>query len=77
MPPFAVQIAERRFTVNYGFALLAVLSLVATVGLPLLAAAGGAGSDAAPVGILWMLWGGMWTLIWTAFAVQHTLRNRR
>jgi hypothetical protein len=29
------------------------------------------------MGTLWMLWGGMWTLIWAAFAIQHTLRSRR
>ncbi|AIM40980.1 hypothetical protein PBI_SQUIRTY_33 [Mycobacterium phage Squirty] len=73
----AAQIADRRFTVNYGFALLAFFSLLATVGLPLLAMAGGAGASVGPFAILWMLWGGMWTLVWTAFAIQHTLRNRR
>lgn len=29
------------------------------------------------LGIAWLFWGGMWTVIWTAFAVQHTLRGRR
>jgi hypothetical protein len=27
--------------------------------------------------ILWLLWGGMWTLIWAAFAINHTLKERR
>jgi hypothetical protein len=31
----------------------------------------------ATFGVLWLLWGGMWTLIWTAFAIHHTLRGRR
>ena len=25
----------------------------------------------------WLLWGGMWTLVWTASAIQHTLKGRR
>ena len=29
------------------------------------------------LGIAWLFWGGMWTLIWVAFAVQHTLKSRR
>ena len=36
-------------------------------------AAAGIGSGAA---ILWLLWGGMWTLIWAAFAINHTLKER-
>ena len=40
-----------------------------------------AGQDVAGIGagmaILWLLWGGMWTLIWTAFAINHTLKGRR
>jgi len=27
--------------------------------------------------MLWMLWGGMWTIIWLAFAINHTLKARR
>jgi hypothetical protein len=73
-----------RFTVHYGFALLAVLSLMATLffGLPMLVAAGhhtdepGAGG-AAVFALLWLGWGGMWTLIWAAFALNHTLKTRR
>ncbi|AEJ93486.1 hypothetical protein FGG33_gp67 [Mycobacterium phage Benedict] len=62
----------KRITVNYGFALLAVFSLLGTLffGLPLVS------NGANVVGMLWLMWGGMWTLIWTAFAVQHTLRSR-
>ena len=27
--------------------------------------------------ILWLLWGGVWTLIRAAFAINHTLKERR
>ncbi|AGI12983.1 hypothetical protein PBI_BUTTERS_36 [Mycobacterium phage Butters] len=72
LPPPAPA-AERRFTVNYGFALLAIFSLLGTLlfGVPLIA------NGAEMMGTMWLFWGGMWTLIWGAFAVQHTLRNRR
>jgi hypothetical protein len=75
-----------RITIHYGFALLAILSLMATLffGIPMMVAAGHQsetdpdGSGAAAVfALLWMGWGGMWTLIWTAFAVNHTLKARR
>ena len=73
--------AERRFTIHYGFALLALLSLAATLlfGIPMLASATDSDTQGVGVvmGVLWMLWGGMWTLIWTAFAIQHTLKARR
>ena len=79
--PPAAEPAERRFTIHYGFALLAVFSLIGTLlfGIPLLASASDpdSGGVGATMGVLWMLWGGMWTLIWTAFAIQHTLRGRR
>ncbi|WAY18447.1 DUF2510 domain-containing protein [Mycolicibacterium fortuitum] len=68
--PIAGDTGER-FTVNYGFALLAALSLAATLffGVPLLFT--GAGS----FGMMWLLWGGMWTAIWSAFAMQRTWRR--
>ena len=73
--------AERRFTIHYGFGLLAVLSLIGTliIGLPMLSTASDPDTEGlgAVLGVLWMLWGGMWVLIWTAFAIQHTLRGRR
>ena len=73
--------AERRFTIHYGFALLALFSLGATLlfGIPMLATASDPDTEGvgAVMGVLWMLWGGMWTLIWTAFAIQHTLKARR
>ena len=75
---------ESRFTIHYGFALLAIFSLIGTLlfGVPMLGATGDAedpdaGSFAAGLAVLWFLWGGMWTLIWTAFAIQHTLRGRK
>lgn len=85
-----------RLTIHYGFALLAVLSLLGTVGPAVFMwlAAGSASSSsdgttagddgaAAAAGIFgffgfgWLLWGGMWTLIWAAFAINHTLKARR
>jgi hypothetical protein len=66
-----------RLTIHSGFALLALLSLFATLlsGIPLL---GNTGTDNVPtLGILWMLWGGFWTLIWTACAINHTMKARR
>jgi hypothetical protein len=79
LPPPAAP-AERRFTIHYGFGLLAVFSLLGTLlfGIPLVAQADEeSGSIAVGMGVLWFLWGGMWTVIWTAFAIQHTLRGRR
>ena len=91
-PPQPPQRAQpARFTIHYGFALLALFSLLGTV-IPtiiMFAAAGDtassdtsqAGQDVAGIGagmaILWLLWGGMWTLIWAAFAINHTLKERR
>jgi len=95
-PPPPVAISERRFTIHYGFVLLAVFSLLGTV-IPSIfwfasAASVDTGAGAtqseidgatAATGILslfgvgWLLWGGMWTLVWTAFAIQHTLKSRR
>jgi hypothetical protein len=82
--------AERRITIHYGFALLAILSALGTLGtgIPWLLAAGSAANDGSDAGkdvagigsgmaILWMLWGGMWTIIWLAFAINHTLKARR
>lgn len=80
-PPPPPARAERRFTIHYGFALLAVFSLIGTLlfGIPLLAQASDpeTGEMGTTLGVLWMLWGGMWTVIWIAFAIQHTLRGRR
>ena|SRR6476659_1328847 len=86
-----------RFTIHYGFALLAIFSLLGTV-IPTIFwfVAAGSSSDTAPgttqaeidgahaasgfmglLGLGWLLWGGMWTLIWAAFAINHTLKARR
>lgn len=73
-----------RFTIHYGFALLAMFSLLATlfIGIPMLVSSG-SGTDpeasgmAALMAVLWLGWGGMWTLIWTAFAINHTIKVRR
>ena len=84
-----------RITIHYGFALLAVFSLLGTViptifwfvaagniatdpsGATDLQAARAASGIAGSFGFVWLLWGGMWTLIWAAFAVNHTLKARR
>jgi hypothetical protein len=71
-----------RFTIHYGFALLAVFALIGTL-FPALSwiFAGDPNTSSddflSTVGVLWLFWGGMWTVIWTAFAVQHTLKSRR
>ena len=87
--PQYAQPQPARFTIHYGFALLAIFSLLGTV-IPtiiMFSAAGSAadgtesGDAAAGIGsgfgIMWLLWGGMWTLIWAAFAINHTLKERR
>lgn len=74
-----------RLTIHYGFALLALFALGGTV-IPayLLFAAASDYTQSDPstsgmgitMGVLWLVWGGMWTLIWAAFAIHHTLRSR-
>lgn len=70
-----------RFTIHYGFALLAIFSAIGTliIGIPMISTASDPDTQGigAGLGVLWMLWGGMWTVIWVAFAIQHTLRSRR
>ncbi len=71
--------AERRITIHYGFALLAFFSLCGTLlfAIPWIAAGDEPhGELAGTLGVLWLLWGGMWTLIWSAFAIHHTLQGR-
>ena len=85
--------APARFTIHYGFALLAFFSLLGTLipAFVMWASAGNARSDKTidadtaasasgflgTFGVLWLLWGGMWTLVYVAFAVNHTLKERR
>lgn len=94
-PPAGAPPAERRFTIHYGFVLLAVFSLLGTVIPSIFWFASAANVDTTGstqseidganmaggmmsfFGVGWLLWGGMWTVIWTAFAIQHTLRSRR
>jgi hypothetical protein len=83
--------AQRRFTIHYGFVVVAVISLLVTL-VPSIfwfvvagSATGDPSSDPDAAGaglstglaVLWMLWGGTWTLIWTALAIHHTLRGRQ
>ncbi|WP_029105503.1 DUF2510 domain-containing protein [Mycobacterium sp. 360MFTsu5.1] len=70
----------RQVSIHYGFALLAVFSLLGTV-IPCIGLFSSSGADegggvAGGMGIMWLLWGGMWTLVWTAFAISHTLKSR-
>ena len=87
-PPQQPQAA--RITIHYGFGLLAIFSLLGTVIPTILgfASAGSMASDGSEGGqaaagfttfmtIGWLLWGVMWTLVWTAFAINHTLKQRR
>jgi hypothetical protein len=94
-PPPSAPTVGGRFTIHYGFALLAVFSLLGTVIPSIFWFASAAnvdttGSTQAEIdgaqaaggmmsffGVGWLFWGGMWTIIWTAFAIQHTLRSRR
>lgn len=61
--------------------MLATFSLLGTLipAISLMATASDPDTEriGAGMGVLWLLWGGMWTIIWTAFAIQHTLRGRR
>lgn len=74
---------ERRFTIHYGFALLAFFALLGTV-FPCLFLFLGTANSEDPNGagfgltfaVMWGLWGGMWVLIWSAFAIHHTLKSR-
>ena len=93
-PPQQPAPQPARFTIHYGFALLAFFSLLGTV-IPtiiMFSAAGSVASETDPAmmesaetasgigaafGVIWLLWGGMWTLIWAAFAINHTLKERR
>lgn len=79
--PYGAPASDRRFTIHYGFALLAIFSLLGTVipGLAMVSTASDPETEGigAAFGVLWFIWGGMWTLVWVAFAIQHTLRSRR
>ena len=87
--PYQPEPQPARITIHYGFALLAFFSLLGTVvpGFTMLASSGSAddgtqaGHEVTGMGggmaIMWLLWGGMWTLVWTAFAINHTLKERR
>jgi hypothetical protein len=73
--------AERRFTIHYGFAFLAFVSMCVTLlfGISMIGAVSDDPSNGVGAGItlMWWLWGGFWTVLWTLFAIQHTLRARR
>ncbi|MDH6246812.1 hypothetical protein [Mycobacterium sp. OTB74] len=75
-----------RITTHYGFALLAILSLLGTTipGYAMMSAAAevarqdsNAGRIAGVMVVGWFVWGGMWTVIWLVFAINHALKNRR
>lgn len=70
--------APGRVTINYGFALLAILSLIGTLipSIGLMSTADQHNSAPLVFGVLWGLWGGMWTIVWAAFAIRHTMKSR-
>lgn len=75
--------SDRRWTIHYGFALIALISLIFTLGPGIIMISSAAGGDpdargiGAGMGIGWIFWGGIWTLVWTAFAVRQTFRGRQ
>lgn len=81
-PPTSAPVAaggERRITIHYGFVVLTIFSLLGTLflAIPWLSTSGDEKGDVSWMGVLWLMWGGMWTIIWAAFAIQHTLKSRR
>ncbi|UVO13524.1 DUF2510 domain-containing protein [Mycobacterium sp. SVM_VP21] len=70
--------SDGRITIHYGFAVVAVFSLMVTLlfGIPAFTSEDGSGIGVG-LGVFWVIWGGMWTLIWTAFAIHHTIRSKR
>lgn len=68
--PFTPNTGER-VTINYGFALLAGISLLATLffAIPLMM------NGISGMGLAWLFWGGLWTAIWSAFAYQRSWRR--
>lgn len=79
--PTGPPVKEARFTVNYGFVLLALLSLLMTLFPAIAWITGDKPNDPdddflVTMGVLWLFWGGFWTLVWAAFGFQHTLRSK-
>ncbi|OBB15085.1 hypothetical protein A5761_15215 [Mycolicibacterium setense] len=79
----AHQPEEGRVTIHYGFALLAVLAILGTVVPCIFLFVAGVSEDDPDAGgmgigmaVMWGLWGGVWILIWSAFAIHHTLKSR-
>jgi Protein of unknown function (DUF2510) len=64
-PPPHKPVAERR-SVHPAFAFLAVISLLVTA-LPAILMLNGSDS-VSPFAVLWLLWGGFWTILWWLFA---------
>jgi hypothetical protein len=65
-PPLAHEPVPTRRSVHPAFAFLAVLSLLVTA-LPAIAMFDS--SDTVnPFAVLWLLWGGFWTILWWLFA---------
>jgi hypothetical protein len=77
--PAAEASAPGRFTIHYGSALLAIFSAIGTliIGVPMISTASDTDGIGAGFGVLWLLWGSGWTIVWVAFAIQHTLKSRR
>ncbi|MBI3215030.1 MAG: hypothetical protein HYZ38_14480 [Mycobacterium sp.] len=68
--------AKRRISIDYAFAIVAVLSLIVTLrfGIPLLTSTSG-DEDTQHLhygaGIAWMVWGGGWTVAWVKAAIRR------
>jgi hypothetical protein len=68
LPPPAQEPAPTRRSVHPAFAFLAVISLLVTA-LPAIAIFGSSDSNSVnPFAVLWLLWGGFWTILWWLFA---------
>jgi hypothetical protein len=63
-PPHAPVVRERR-SLHPAFTFLAVISLLVTA-LPAIGMF--QGDSVNPIAVLWLLWGGFWTVLWWLFA---------
>ncbi|MES5383906.1 DUF2510 domain-containing protein [Mycolicibacterium conceptionense] len=66
-------------TVNYGFAFLAGVSAVITLLPALVLIFGGIAEDdpqtggaGIGMGVVWLAWGGFWTVLWALFSISRT-----
>lgn len=73
--------SKHRVLIPVGFLMLAALSVVGTLIFGVLIfeqADARAGAEMAVLlGGSWLLWGGIWTVIWFVLAIRHVIRGRR